>query len=137
MIYFMEIRTVRLYPSNNIEMGQAVYTLMQGVCVTQSGLQVSLSADRFWAVRHPVSYHVMVQPGYKKWAIGACLAVGFLEIGIDVISRTFFDSAINYHLECGMATWIILSAVAILVLYGLIFKSLLTRVSFQKPGFEC
>jgi ABC-type Fe3+ transport system permease subunit len=104
-------------------------------------LLVALSADRYWAVSHPISYYRLNDNSHKKWVIFFCCIIGIFfgispYIGlinpefstcdaIDIMDFTFlsFSSVFGF-----------VSSVTIIALYGVIFSKVRKQVRII---YEC
>lgn len=102
-------------------------------------LLVAISADRYWAVCQPISYHVLKRSGYKKLVIAGCVVIGMVIVSPPILGwkegcfpkGCFYDKTyakmfdhLNYWIY-----WTCGATAAIVTLYGLIFKSISDRVS--------
>lgn len=102
-------------------------------------LLVAISADRYWAVCQPISYHVLKSSGYKKWIIAGCVVIGMVIVSPPILGwkkgcfskGCFYDKTYAKmfdHLDYWIY-WTCCATAAIITLYGLIFKSISDRVS--------
>lgn len=102
-------------------------------------LLVAISADRYWAVCQPISYHVLKSSSFKKWMIAGCVVIGIVIVSPPVLGwknggfskGCFYDKTyanmfdnLNYWIY-----WTCCATIAIITLYSLIFKSISDRVS--------
>lgn len=100
-------------------------------------LLVALSANRYWAVCHPTSYFTSKENGYQKWIIFTSVSIGFCLGSLPAFgwNSGYFDGAcylldlvsFSYLFLC--CSWTLASSIVIIVLYGLIYKSLAKHVS--------
>jgi len=93
-------------------------------------LQVAISADRYWAIHHPVSYIKRQQSGYKKWIITGCV-IGAVITGNSLGFIWFFyeqDSRVPIFLGISLALTSIYAFI-ISVINILIYRSISQQVS--------
>lgn len=105
-------------------------------------LLVALSANRYWAVCHPTSYFTSKENGYQKWIIFTSVFIGTILGILPAIgwNSGYFDGAcylvdlvsFSYLFLC--CSWTLASSVVIIILYGLIYKSLAKHVSLWRPS---
>lgn len=99
-------------------------------------LIVALSADRYWAICHPISYFTIKDSGYKSKVILACIVLGMIS-GISpamghrnlLAENCYFVSILSY--DCLIFSSFLLSASCsvIVVFYALIYKTLSDQVN--------
>lgn len=113
-----------------------VTTIMLGMChylshicfLMSLNLQVALSADRYWAVCHPLSYHKNKELGHKKWIIIVCVIAAI--IGGNALGYAWFSDTIQVALFLYICLVLTSSfAVAICIINVLIDRSIRDQVS--------
>jgi hypothetical protein len=86
-------------------------------------LQLGFTADRYFVICHPLTFHSRRDSGYQKWIILACVAVSFLlyylirvQLGSILIASRLLE-----------ASWIIFG-ISIMSLLFILMKAELTKM---------
>lgn len=99
-------------------------------------LWLAISANRFYAIYYPVSYHVNKNAGYSKAIILVCIIVGVLIGSLpglgwrnDQINSCQVFNILSFGFMIGCCCFIICVAFIIIVLYILTYSAITDHVS--------
>lgn len=97
-------------------------------------LQVAFSADRYWAICHPMKYFMCSNKRYRKWLILLCIvlgaAMGCLHLfGWNGCSEECGIYELSDSYKVSFFLWTFISTFAIFTLNGLIIFSIIKHVS--------
>lgn len=105
-------------------------------------LTVALSADRYWAVCHPISYFKNENSGLKLKIIVLSSVIGIFSGSLPALGMAnsatttcFFIEVLGLKYLIICVAWSMGSCVAIVTFYSLIYKSLSAQVCFLN-GFR-
>jgi 7 transmembrane receptor (rhodopsin family) len=100
----------------------------------------ALSADRYWAICHPISYMVHKNSGFTKWIISLYIFVGVVIGSLPVLGMNTVEDDYDYVYAC-LATevfstsflcicclWTIGTTSVIIVLNGFVIAAIRKRV---------
>lgn len=103
------------------------------LCLILINLLVSLSADRYWAVCHPMFYFQYKNSAYRRWVILMCVALGSIGavplVWNNKSSNTcYVIDVLSFGFLFLCCFWTLTSSAIIITFYGLIYKSLANHV---------
>lgn len=104
------------------------------LCLILINLLVSLSADRYWAVCHPLFYYQYKNSAYRRWVILMCVALGFtgslpLVWNNKDSNSCYVIDVLSYGFLFLCCFWTLASSAIIISFYALIYKSIADHVS--------
>lgn len=103
-------------------------------------LLVALTAHRYWAVCRPTSYYVHKQAGHIKWVIAVCVSIGVVVGTLPATigwnsgvfdGKCFLMDLISFGFLYLCCIWTLGATTIIIVLYGLIYKSISDYVRLE------
>lgn len=104
------------------------------LCLILINLLVSLSADRYWAVCHPMFYFQYKNSAYRRWVILMCMVLGSIGFVPLVWNNSESDSCyvidvLSFGFLFLCCFWTLTSSIIIIAFYGLIYRSIVNHVS--------